>query len=89
MPRRIELADAPTPNKSPYSPLPFDLVWAKAGAHDPWWPAWIIDIFSYEHTFKGIPVPTPPDEIFEEGKWQPAGTYTVLYFDQNPKRRTW
>ena len=85
MPRPLKSG---APKLAPYSPRPFDLVWAKTSGH-PWWPAWIIDIFSYEHTYKGIPVPTPPDKIFEEGKWQPAGNYTVLYFHQNPKRRTW
>lgn len=58
-----------------------------AGVGQNKWPTWIIDIFSYEHTFKGIPVSAPPDQIFEEGKWQPARNYTaVLYFHPNSRR---
>jgi bromodomain and PHD finger-containing protein 1 len=62
------------------------LVWAKCRGY-PWYPALIIDPNTPRGTMhKGVPIPSPPDDVLALASNYKDTVYLVLFFDT---KRTW
>uniref|UniRef100_A0AAR5QK07 Peregrin n=1 Tax=Dendroctonus ponderosae TaxID=77166 RepID=A0AAR5QK07_DENPD len=65
---------------------PLQLVWAKCRGY-PWYPALIIDPqIPKGYIYKGVPLPTPPQEVLDLYSKFSEHVYLVLFFDA---KRTW
>ncbi|XP_076255187.1 bromodomain-containing protein 140 isoform X2 [Rhynchophorus ferrugineus] len=65
---------------------PLQLVWAKCRGY-PWYPALIIDpTMPKGYIHKGVPLPTPPQEVLDLSSKFTEHVYLVLFFDA---KRTW
>ncbi|VEN51779.1 unnamed protein product [Callosobruchus maculatus] len=65
---------------------PLRLVWAKCRGY-PWYPALIIDPqMPKGYVHKGVPIPSPPQEVLELSHNYTDTVYLVLFFDA---KRTW
>uniref|UniRef100_A0ABD2VVW1 Bromo domain-containing protein n=1 Tax=Trichogramma kaykai TaxID=54128 RepID=A0ABD2VVW1_9HYME len=65
---------------------PLQLVWAKCRGY-PWYPALIIDPKTPKGTiYKGVPIPSPPDDVLALANNYKDQIYLVLFFDT---KRTW
>ncbi|KAL1502054.1 hypothetical protein ABEB36_007257 [Hypothenemus hampei] len=65
---------------------PLQLVWAKCRGY-PWYPALIIDPnIPKGFIHKGVPLPTPPQEVLDLSAKATEQVYLVLFFDA---KRTW
>nr|CAH7716701.1 unnamed protein product [Callosobruchus chinensis] len=65
---------------------PLRLVWAKCRGY-PWYPALIIDPqMPKGYVHKGVPLPSPPQEVLELSHNYTDPVYLVLFFDA---KRTW
>ncbi|KAJ8668318.1 hypothetical protein QAD02_009981 [Eretmocerus hayati] len=65
---------------------PLQLVWAKCRGY-PWYPALIIDPDTPRGTIhKGVPIPSPPEDVLALASNYKEKVYLVLFFDT---KRTW
>ena len=65
---------------------PLQLVWAKCRGY-PWYPALTIDPKTPKGTiYKGVPIPSPPEDVLQLRNNYKDTVYLVLFFDT---KRTW